>query len=193
MPGGSKLLLPWRGKPLVRWAAETLVRAGLSPIVAVSGGDHAGVAAALRGLPVTLVENPRHREGMGTSLAAGAAALGREVEAAAVALGDMPLVAEATVRRLVEAYRSGGGSVVIPVWEGRRGHPVLFDLGHHRAALLALRGDEGARSLVAARADEIREVPVDDDGILLDVDTPADYRILEARQVLEARPPEFNR
>jgi len=181
MPGGSKLLLTWHGKPLVRWAAEALIEGGLSPIIAVTGGDPDGIAAALDGLPLRLVPNPSHADGMGTSLAAGVAALGADAEAVVVALGDMPLVASATVRRLAEAFLAADRSIAVPVRQGRRGHPVVFDLRRHRSALRCLRADEGARSLLTAHPDEILEVPVDDEGILLDVDAPEDYRTLEAR------------
>lgn len=181
MPGGSKLLLVWKGKPLVRWAAEALTEGGLSPIVAVAGGDPEALATALEGLPLHLVPNPRHAEGMGTSLAAGVFALGVDVEAAAVALGDMPLLAAATVRRLAAAFLAADRSIAVPLCHGRRGHPVLFDLRRHRPGLLGLRADEGARSLLTAYPDEILEVPVNDEGVLLDVDAPEDYQALEAR------------
>lgn len=181
MAGGSKLLLAWHGKPLVRWAAEALVEGGLSPIVAVAGSDPEAIQAALSGLPVRLVPNPRHAEGMGTSVAAGVFALGVDVDATAVALGDMPLLTAATVRQLALAFGQGERPIAIPLCRGRRGHPVLFDLRRHRATLLALRGDVGARSLLSAHPDEILEVPVDDEGTLFDVDRPEDHRALEDR------------
>jgi molybdenum cofactor cytidylyltransferase len=163
---------------MVRWAAEALVGAGLDPVVAVLGLEAARVAGALEGLPFRLVDNPRYRSGQASSLGAGIEALPADCRAAAVALGDMPCVTPALVANLVSAYRSGGRGIVLPVYNGRRGHPVLFDLERYRAELLSLSGDEGGRSLLARHPEDVLEVVVDDPGAVLDVDTPDAYEKL---------------
>lgn len=174
MAGGGKLLRELGGAPLVRRAAEVLVDAGLEPVVVVVGPDGAPIRQALRGLPVRFAENPRPEEGMASSLAAGVAALPAEAAAVAVALGDMPDLAAATVRALADALEGTARGIAVPTFGGRRGHPVLFRLPACRAPLLGLRGDRGARDLLAANPADVIEVPVDDAGILLDVDTEAD-------------------
>ncbi|MBI5014852.1 MAG: nucleotidyltransferase family protein [Deltaproteobacteria bacterium] len=182
MPGAPKLLLPLGGRPLLRWAAEALVEGGLAPVVAVAGVDADGVVRALKGLPARVIQNPRCAEGVGTSIAAGIRALqADEVNAVAIALGDMPLLSATTVRSLAAAFLTGEGSIVVPLRRGRRGHPVLFDLARHRTALLALRGDQGARAILADLAAETVGIPVDDDGVLVDVDGPEDYRAVRER------------
>jgi molybdenum cofactor cytidylyltransferase len=87
-----------------------------------------------------------------------------------VALGDMPFVAPATLRALADALAAGAG-IAAPVMDGRRGNPVGFG-AVHLDALLALRGDEGARRLL--KTCPVTEVPVDDPGIFRDIDLPAD-------------------
>jgi molybdenum cofactor cytidylyltransferase len=120
-----------------------------------------------------IVAADAHR-GMGHSLAAGARSLGDDGRWIAVGLADMPWIRPDTLRRLAErmAAAEGDGTILVPVLEGHRGHPVCFG-PRHREALTRLEGDTGARAVVAAGA-PLLETPVDDPGVLRDVDVPAD-------------------
>jgi molybdenum cofactor cytidylyltransferase len=118
----------------------------------------------------TVLESERSREGMGESLADGISAT-RDAAGWIVALGDMPFIAPRTVA-LVRAQLEIGALLAAPVdAQGRRGHPVGFG-STLREALLALRGDTGARLVVSHHHDELVPVPVDDPGIFIDIDTP---------------------
>ncbi len=179
MGGLQKGLLVWEGKALVRWAAEALLSAGLSPVVVVVGeGAEEPVRRELRGLAAAVVTNPRAAEGMGTSLAAGVAALGAQVGTVAVALADMPRLRGETVARLWRAFLGTERGIVVPRFRGQRGHPVLFDLGRYRGELLALGGDRGARELLRVRETDVLSVEVDDPGVILDVDTAVQWQAL---------------
>jgi molybdenum cofactor cytidylyltransferase len=107
---------------------------------------------------------------MGASLGCGVAA-SRDADGWAVALADMPWIAAATIRRVVDALQHGADTVA-PTYRGARGHPVGF-ARRHLAALLALTGDTGARVLLRAEAHAVTLIDVDDPGIVRDVDTPA--------------------
>ncbi|GAB6061528.1 nucleotidyltransferase family protein [Deferrisoma palaeochoriense] len=178
MGGPNKLLLPVRGEPLVRWPAEALWDGGLGPLVAVVGRDASAVREALRGLPYRIEENPAFQEGMAGSLRAGVGALDESVDAVAVALGDLPNLRPQVVRFLAFLFRESPQGIVVPVYEGRRGHPVILDLKRYRRELLALTGDEGARSILARHPDDVLEVPVYDPGVITDVDTRDAYEAL---------------
>ena len=107
--GRQKLTLPMAdGRALVRLAVEQVLAAGLDETVVVLGGDAEAVSAALAGLPVRTVANPRYAEGQSTSLRAGLDALGPGTEAVVIALGDQPLPDPGVVRRLVAAFRETG-------------------------------------------------------------------------------------
>ncbi len=175
MGGPNKLLLPVEGEPLVRRPARALLEAGLRPVVVVVGRDAEAVRQALEGLPVLFAENPDFSEGMAGSLRKGVEALGSDVEAVAIALGDLPDLRAPVVRRLVAAFHDAAQGIVVPVHEGRRGHPVLLDLRRYRGELLALAGDEGARSILRRHPEEVLEVAVEDPGVTADVDTPEEY------------------
>jgi molybdenum cofactor cytidylyltransferase len=161
---------------------ETLVEAGLEEVIAVVAPEPAELFQVLGDLPIRFVENPRFFEGMATSLAAGVAALSPEITSAVVALGDMPLVKPGVIRALMEALHGSQKTIAIPTHKGRRGHPVAFDLGRHREALLTLSGDQGARALLSAYPAEVVELPVDDPAVLLDVDTAEDLRALQGME-----------
>ncbi|MDF1551996.1 MAG: nucleotidyltransferase family protein [Deferrisomatales bacterium] len=183
MGTGSKLLALVGGAPVVRHGAENLLAAGLAPLVVVLGAAEEGVREALSGLEVRCVRNPDHGRGMASSIVAGVGSLGPEVDTLVLGLGDMPGVRPATVLHLLRAFRDSRCNIAVPVYHGVRGHPVVFGLGAHRAGLLRLRGDAGARSMLAAHAADVLSVPVTDPGVRIDVDTPADLAALQASGV----------
>jgi len=179
--GRPKQLLDWGGRPLVRVVVEHAMAARLDRILIVVGAAHAEVAAALAGLPLEIVANPAYAEGQSSSLRAGIAALGPEVAAALVLLGDQPFVTPAIIERLVAEWRTSGAAVVAPSYAGQRGNPVLFA----RAVfpeLLVIGGDQGARGVLAADPARVRLVPFDDPRPLADIDTPEDYADLRSQE-----------
>lgn len=189
--GGGKLLLPWRGKPLIAHtvAAAAAFRPG-GPLFVVTGHDAPAIRQAIAshcaGAPVRMVDNPDWEKGQSTSLRAGLAAIENDVGECAgvmVMLGDQPLVAPSSLDRLACAYGEGrrrarACKAAAPVHAEKRGNPVilspeLFPLLHE------LRGDVGARNILAALGGDLLAVPVDDPGVLRDVDTAGEYAALE--------------
>lgn len=176
LPGRNKLLLPVDGTPVVRRVVEALLGARAGPVVVVVGHQAEAVIRALEALPVRFATNARYAEGMGTSIAAGVAVADPGAEGYLICLGDLPGLNTAIVETVVDAFvRNGSASIVAPLHAGRRGHPVLFPASYRRA-LLELSGDRGARDVV--REGSLLEVPVDDPGVVADVDTLDDYRRL---------------
>ena len=172
MGGPNKLLEPVLGRPLVRHAAKAALGAGLSEVVVVTGHQARSVEAALEGAAVRFARNEDYAEGLSTSLKAGLAALGKDVDGVVVLLGDMPGVTSTLVRRLTSAYDPDAGAhVVAPVRGGRRGNPVLW--GRRFFGELAnVEGDVGGRHLLELHPEAVREIEAEDDGALIDVDTP---------------------
>ncbi|PJI48703.1 MAG: CTP--molybdopterin cytidylyltransferase [Pseudomonas sp.] len=124
------------------------------------------------GLPAgcRVIHSPEAALGMGHSLAAGAASLiDSPAQAVAILLGDMPWIAPQTLRALTEA--ASASTILFPLHDGQRGHPVLFGR-EFWPALTQLTGDEGARTVVQASRDRCITLEVTDAGVLRDVDTP---------------------
>jgi len=180
MGGESKLLLPHPadGRPLVIHAAHGLLALGLAAVVAVVRPDQPAVAAALAGLPLRIVPNPDPDAGQATSLAVGVAALGPAVVAALVALGDTPTVAPAVFAALLAAYRADRRPITQPVYGDCPAPPTLFARAAW-PALADLRGDDGARALIAAHPAWLTRVPLPAALLPPDVDTPTDYADLQ--------------
>ncbi len=173
--GGQKLLLPMReGEPLVRLSVERLLQARLDDVVVVLGRDAEAVGAALAGLPVRTVVNPRYAEGQATSLHAGLAALRPGTAAVVVALADQPLPDPGLVDRLVTLQRESGRPIAVPRYRDGRGNPVVFAAALF-AELAEVRGDQGGRGVVARDPVRVAELPVDAP-MPSDIDTWEDYR-----------------
>lgn len=178
--GRPKALLPDPdGRPFVARLVRTFGAAGVRDVIVVTGSLHAAIADALAAdepsIAPTLVNNPQPALGQVSSLWMGLdAAARRGADGMLMTLVDIPLVRASTIEKVIDAWTRSRAPIVRPAVGNRHGHPVLFD----QVVFDALRHapiTEGARAVVHANADRIVNVQVDDEGCLLDVDTPADY------------------
>ncbi|MEX1054680.1 MAG: nucleotidyltransferase family protein, partial [Rhodothermales bacterium] len=149
----------------------------LGEVIVVTGADRERIRTALAGYPVRFIHNPAYEEGMGSSLKEGvrSAAAG----GVGVCLADMPFIGAVTITELGKVLAAHSGSIVVPVFEGRRGHPVFFS-EQFRADLLELEGDEGARRVLTRHPNAVVEVRTEDRGIMQDIDTQADIDLLQS-------------
>jgi CTP:molybdopterin cytidylyltransferase MocA len=165
--GQPKALVELGGQSLAARGVALLRDGGADPVVLVTG-------AAPVDLPgIRVVPNPRWQEGMGSSFAAGLAALPEECAAAVVALADQPLVGAESVRRLIAAFRAGAG-VAVAAYSGRPRNPVLLARAHWPQAIALAAGDVGARPFLRAHPELVTLVECGDTGSPDDIDTPAD-------------------
>uniref|UniRef100_UPI0035ADECFE NTP transferase domain-containing protein n=1 Tax=Stella sp. TaxID=2912054 RepID=UPI0035ADECFE len=172
MGAANKMLATVDGKPMVAHAVDAALASKARPVVVVTGHDPGAVMGALAGRDVAYAHNPDYAQGLATSLAAGIAALPRDIDGVVVCLGDMPRVTPAVLDRLIAAWNPvEGRAICVPMAGGRRGNPILWSRRFF-AEMAAIHGDTGARGLLAAHADQVVEVETGCEGILIDVDTP---------------------
>jgi molybdenum cofactor cytidylyltransferase len=171
--GRPKALLPIDGRPAVEVVCATLAAARVDDIVVVVGRHAAEIRAGadLRG--ARIVENPTWERGRTSSVQTGIAAIAPAAEWTLLALVDMPFVRRSTVRALLDAAAKAAAEdeVIVPVAKGAFGHPIVL-----RRALfprIAALGGDDPLHLVVRGARRV-EVPVDDEGVLIDLDTPDD-------------------
>jgi molybdenum cofactor cytidylyltransferase len=182
MGGPNKLLAEIDGTPMVVRVARRLLASHARPIVAVLGARADEVDAALGPLPIERVRNPDFAEGLSTSLKRGLAALPGDLDGALVCLGDMPLVAGRHLDRLIAAFNPlEGRAIVVPIRHGKRGNPVLW-ASRFFPAMAQLAGDVGAKHLIGEHAELVAEVEMDDDAVLVDIDTPEALDALRQRR-----------
>jgi molybdenum cofactor cytidylyltransferase len=173
--GEVKLLVDWKGKSLVRHVAEMGIAAGISPVVVVTGAEDEHIRSALAGLPVAFIHNGDWEAGQSTSVRAGLQALEERTGSAIFLLGDQPFITAEVIRAVVHRHRITMAPVVAPRIGERRANPVLFDRFTF-PDLLSLVGDTGGRAILQKYP--VEYVDWSDDRLLLDVDTPEDYRRL---------------
>jgi CTP:molybdopterin cytidylyltransferase MocA len=160
------------GRTFLDAAVESLRAGGCDPVVVVAGED--AVVDAARSAGAGTVRNEASSSEQIDSIRLGLGALGDGVTAAVVLPVDHPLVSPETVAALTGAHSSRTGAVIRPVHEGRAGHPTLFPRSvWTRLSDAAL--PRGARSVVEAPDIDTVDLPVDDPGVLADIDTPRDY------------------
>jgi molybdenum cofactor cytidylyltransferase len=172
--GQPKQLLPIDGQPMIRRVAEAVCAARLAHVVVVTGAAAEQVRAAIRDLPIGVVFNPHWAEGVSTSLRAGIGALRPEIQAALVVLADQPGLTPGLIRRVVDCYVTTFAPIIVPVYEGQRGNPVLFDRRLF-TDLLRLEGDCGGRALFPRYEKGLHYLDVDDPAVIRDVDDWAGY------------------
>lgn len=182
--GSNKLLADLGGKPLVLRSLENLKASGVRDIIVVTGNDADAIHAALHPLDARFVHNAHFAEGLSTSLKCGLAALPGDVDGVLVCLGDMPLVDAKTIDRLISSFSDAEHrTICVPVYDGKRGNPVLWGRQHF-GGLQAITGDQGGRLLMEELSDEVAEVDCGSAAVLVDVDTP--QALLDIRSVLNS-------
>ncbi len=181
MGGPNKLLADIDGTPMVARVAQRLLASRARPILAVLGNKADEVDAALGKLPVERVRNPDFADGLSSSLRRGIAALPPDLDGALVCLGDMPLVAGRHIDRLIAAFNPlEGRAIIVPTRHGKRGNPVLWSKRFF-SEMARIAGDVGARHLIGEHAELVAEIEMDDDAILVDIDTPEALDALRAK------------
>lgn len=172
--GRNKLLASLRGKPIVRHVVESAVASAAEPVIIVTGNAGTEITAALEDLNVRFYENRDYSLGLSESLRSGVNCVPPHCSGALVLLADMPFISAATIDMLIKAF-DPEHSICVPTYQGRRGNPVLWGRQYF-GDILALSGDKGAKSLMGLHAEAVCEVEVDDEGVLIDIDTAEDLQ-----------------
>ena len=178
----NKLCVEVDGKSLVAGPVDALHGAGVEPIYLVVGSEAHAIEETLVGRAYTLIHHPGWQDGMGSSLAAGVQGIleREEPEGILVSVGDLAGLRPEWIGLLLKKFASLGDSksLCVPTFEGRPGHPVLFGAAHFQA-LTQLSGDAGGKSILEANEAHVYHVAIENDAILRDLDTPADFEAWE--------------
>lgn len=169
-------------KPLLTFGDSTVLErdiilfrnAGIDDVRVVIGHRADELLPLVERMKARPVINERFSEGMYSSVKAGVASLGDEVEAFFLLPVDIPLVGRQTVSLLVESFRKGAGKILYPSFYGKRGHPPLIST-RYKGEILAWSGEGGLKSFLSSHDDDAIHVETEDETILLDMDTLPEY------------------
>ncbi|MBK8905019.1 MAG: putative selenium-dependent hydroxylase accessory protein YqeC [Anaerolineaceae bacterium] len=174
--GQTKQLLPWGDTTVLGQTLRNVQQTAVHQRLVITGHEAAAVAAIAQAEEFETLHNPAYNTGeMLSSLQTAVRTLDESVTAVLAILADQPMVAPATIDLILAAYWQGSGDLIAPVYEGRRGNPVLIGRRYF-AELLALPPGDAPRTLLRRHADRLHLVPVPTDDILRDLDSPEQYR-----------------
>jgi molybdenum cofactor cytidylyltransferase len=180
--GTSKQLLRLGNKAVIRHCVDTLVVAGIKDIVVVCGAGYDACARELEGTGACIVRNEAKVSEMADSVRIGLQTLDDEIPCSGVivALCDHPLVSEETCRTIVKFHLEMPDKIIIPAFKGRRGHPSLFPA----EVISDIFFVPSLRDLIRSEGERVLVVDVPDEGIVMDMDTEEDYRMVAARYAI---------
>jgi molybdenum cofactor cytidylyltransferase len=175
--GTVKQLLSLDCRPLLQHVLDNVRASGVKEIILVLGFSAEAIRREIEAENVRVVVNQNYQRGMGTSLRAGLSAVDQQAEGALIVLADQPFVRPATLDHLIAEHQRSKPQIVIPTYRGFRGNPVLLDRSVF-PEVMALDADMGCRAIFGDHPHGILKVPVDDVGILLDIDRKSDFDAL---------------
>lgn len=173
--GTSKQLLKWGGQPMVRVAVEKALKAGLEPVLVVTGASYPEVQQAVKDLEVQLVHNPDWEMGQSTSVKAGINSLPDDVGAVIFFAVDQPKLPVGFVEALKDTHARTLAPIIVPMVDHKRGNPVLFDMITFKD-LSEIEGDVGGRQIFSRYS--LTWIPWVDSSVFVDVDTMEEYETL---------------
>ena len=187
--GQLKALLPFGPRTVIEQVLQPLLGADLSEVAVVLGHRAGEIAAVLEPLPVRLLYNADYRLGMTSSVQVALRSLDPVPDAYLLALVDQPQIGLQVIQRLLAAHARTRKGLVIPVWQGKRGHPLLLAAAY-RTAVLALGPDQGLNVVTRGFPHDTLELPIETDDVLRDMDYREDYEAELQRWQLKSAPPE---
>ena len=168
----NKLFLPIDGKPMIEWVIERVVASSATEIILVGSALSMGLLKKYEGMGIKLVENLHYQSGMTSSIQEGLTTASGD--GYMICLGDQPAIMTSTYNSLIESFHNKPTSVVLPFFEGKKGNPVIFPKAI-RGEILNHTEPEGCKQIIHENQHQVLKVKTEDPGILMDVDTRADY------------------
>ena len=172
--GKNKLLLPFGGRTVIQRTLDSLLASRAGEVIVVLGNKAQEINASIGNRRALSVLNPNFAKGMSTSLVTGLGMVNQQARFIIVALGDQPLITTKVYNQLIETALNSDKGIILPVCKGERGNPIIIST-KYRAELLAQTGDIGGRELLKAHPGDVLEVPVECEGVVININTKEEY------------------
>jgi len=174
--GAQKMLLPFGSATVIAHVVDQLLNSAIDQVLVVVGHAGDSVAEALSGRAVAVVHNADYKFGMLSSVRCGLRALPGQCSAIMVALGDQPAITTGLIDELLQTFARNDKGILTPLFQGRRGHPLLFSERYRAEILTRYDDDVGLRGLLHAHPGDVFEWAAPTAAVLSDMDYPDDYR-----------------
>ena len=177
----NKLSLPWGRETVFEHCFNTLLRSRVGEVIVVLNKQNEGMrrqfekrtASPTKKVKVTF--NPYYKQGISTSIHKGLQVMDPRSSGVLISLGDQPFLKTRTINVLLRAFQQRKGGIVVPSFQGMKGHPVIFHR-MFRKELLKLRGDTGGKPILLKYSQQIKTLPVRSEGVIKDIDTREAYQ-----------------
>ena len=169
--GSPKALLPYQGRPFLEHLLEVTAHRQIGARRVVLGADAEPIAKAVNLKADEVVINLEWEKGQLTSIQAALRSLPPGTDGILLCLIDHPLISATLVQDLIEHFYKSKKPIVLPLYESRRGHPVIFSSALYNELLRAPL-ETGARAVVWTHTDEVEEVPTNEEGCVLNLNDP---------------------
>jgi len=173
--GSPKMLLPFKGDTMLGIVIRNVKGSEVDGVMVVLGAEKKKTAEIAGKLNVSYCFNADYKQGMLSSVKCGISSLPDDPGAILIFQGDQPLIRSETGNMLINAYRNSSTGILIPVYAGQRGHPLLID-NKYREEIMKISPDVGLRALSQKFPEDVLEIESDDPGILKDFDTLEEYK-----------------
>ena len=173
--GTLKQLLPFGGSTIIEQVVNNTLESEVNEIIVVLGHQAKRIASRIAGKPLKIVLNRDYHQGISSSIKCGLNHISKTSDGVMIFLGDQPLIGKEIINKLVKEFATARHGIVTPVYNMRRGHPVIF-AAKYKPELSRLEGDIGAKKVIEAHPEDILEVEVNSESIISDIDTENDYR-----------------
>ena len=173
--GVQKLMLSFGGKTVISHIVDQILTSTIDEVYVVVGHQAERISNELSGRAVSIVNNPDYKSGMLSSVRCGLKSLPEKCRAVMVILGDQPSITTELINKMLESYAAAEKSILVPLHEGKRGHPVLFSV-KYRDEIMTQYDNVGLRGLLHSHPKEVFKLKVSTASVLCDMDYPEDYR-----------------
>ena len=181
--GKPKQLLSIGKATILEQTVDNIINSKVNEVIVVLGHRAEEMVSRIASMPITIAVNSAHHQGMSTSILAGLSLISDKAQGVMISLADQPLVDSQTIDCLVEAFGTHNKDIIVPVYQGRRGNPVIFGI-RYKKELLGLKGDIGGREIIGQHSDDVLEIAVNCEGVVIDIDTVEDYKeIISSRNL----------
>jgi molybdenum cofactor cytidylyltransferase len=172
--GSPKMILPYEGMTIIEKVLENVLASDVEKVVTVLGSHREEIMKVIERFHEQHCYNSNFKNGMLSSVKCGFEFLPREFRAAMVLLGDQPMVETSVINKLIKAYNETGKGILVPVFQNKRGHPLMVDK-KYRDEIINLDDPEGLKGLLLRHPVDLLEVNAENSSVLDDIDTREDY------------------